>query len=174
MTELEDFLIKNDITHFNYKELTYINKLKCYNEPDKSLWNNIIPTLLFLEFVRETLRDITGKDVKIKVYSAYRNLKNNRLVGSKDTSKHVQFAAIDNRAVNIDFKIYVNVIFNYWILYGERLKMGIGYYKSKRFIHIDLCQRSIATKWNDYESFRSYNSKYNKFIKPLTSNIIGI
>lgn len=41
----------------------------------------------------QEIRDKLGKPIKIN--SAYRNLKLNRLIGSKDTSQHVKFQACD-------------------------------------------------------------------------------
>ena len=146
LIKLDEFLVSNKIEHFSAKELCLVRSLKVLNIPPESLFENILPSLYFLEFMRK----IYGP---ILVISGYRNKTNNSKVGGAKHSQHMEFRAIDSRPIDKgkykQFRNTIkafwenNLIFNQvdynWLQEGnvDTSTMGFGTYNSNKFIHVD-------------------------------------
>jgi uncharacterized protein YcbK (DUF882 family) len=90
---LEEFIDSLGLRHFKGKEFTpYWSRVRNgvkNSEPPRELWENIIPTLVVLDELRER----TGKPISL--LSTYRNPNYNRVVGGATQSHHKNFNAID-------------------------------------------------------------------------------
>lgn len=144
---LKDLMTKHNIRHFTADEVLK----KCSKIPPPEYEENIIPTLL----VADAMRDDLGFPIAIN--SAYRDPIHNKEIGGKPHSLHLIFNALDLRPsdndpekleemknwLRKDFYIpyeSINII-NNW--------MGIGFHY-KTFVHIDtrgLMGRKAPARW---------------------------
>lgn len=90
----------------------------------------------------QILRQLCGQ---IKVTSAYRCLKHNRSIGSKDTSAHVRGIAVDIKPVGTFLAPVFKDALHKLTRQAEDMGVfnGIGY--AKNFTHLDL--RAKKTRW---------------------------
>ena len=91
--QFDTFVKSLGLKHFSADELL-VNVGQHTNRPnnpvpDRSLWPNIVPTILLLDALRAEL----GKAVKIN--SAYRGPAYNKAIGGRPASQHQDFRAID-------------------------------------------------------------------------------
>ena len=129
LSDLQQYLNDNNITHFSAKEITHLTRPDINVLPERDLWGNIIETLLFLEGMRLLFGPIL-------IYSGYRPLYYNSEVGGAKNSQHLYFRAADscpkNHKLFEDFKREVHIA---WLQDGRKKRMGIGGYSN--FVHID-------------------------------------
>lgn len=90
----------------------------------------------------QTLRQLCGP---IRVTSAYRCLKHNRSIGSKDTSQHVKGLAVDVQPIGDFLAPNFRDALHKLTKQAEDMDTfnGIGY--SSKFTHLD--QRNKKTRW---------------------------
>lgn len=94
---------------------------------------------LDLFLLLEELRSIFDKPIKIN--SAYRCLKHNRDIGSKDTSQHIKGTAADIVIKGISIKKVQQILKEkYWG--KDKLITGLGLYKT--FTHVDVREGNPA------------------------------
>lgn len=87
--------------HFSLEEFTFSEtaiRQGIDNTMPKDLLPRAIETAQMMERIRARLSIIKGKDVPIFIPSAYRCLRLNRALGSKDSSAHPRMEAVDWRA----------------------------------------------------------------------------
>ncbi len=89
---LDNLLKKNKIRHFTAKEIL----AKCSQTPPPEYEENIIPTLLIVD----AMRDDFGFPISID--SAYRDPVHNKKIGGKPKSLHLIFNALDIRPSDND------------------------------------------------------------------------
>jgi len=129
MDDLQAFLDAEGIQHFKAAEITLLRGWGKYTIPSQDLWQNIIPTLKFLE----GMRLIFGA---IVVYSGYRTLEYNTHCGGAKNSQHMHFRAIDSCPVNrLYLDRYKEEILKAWKQSSKHDKMGVGIYSI--FVHVD-------------------------------------
>jgi len=73
-------------------------RLRIDNRLPDSLSGNALKTLQLLEFIRDFLSKLVGKEIPISITSGYRCLALNTALKSKASSDHVQALAADFRA----------------------------------------------------------------------------
>jgi len=100
----------------------------------------LIPTVREVAKNLQVLRDEIGKPIKIT--SAYRHLKYNRKIGSKDTSQHVKGRAVDIQVKGMSPRKVYEVILRL-IREGRMKQGGVGLYDG--FTHYDT--RNFAARW---------------------------
>lgn len=169
--KLQKLLDANKIEFLTAKELV---KAKNNSFPDYRLWKNIIPTALFICHIREQLRFITGYDLRIKVISGFRPF------GTANNSRnHGFFFAIDFRVLEysnnsyykeFDMNYVSKLIWNYYLHYKEAYRIGTGYYKADRFIHVDLLELSYvgSPRPMHWEIFKTYKKEFKEI--PISEN----
>jgi uncharacterized protein YcbK (DUF882 family) len=151
MKALEDYIDSLGLRYFKGAELTPYwsrkRKTGSNSAPPKSLWPNIVETLVVLDEIRHR----AGKGLVIT--SSYRSPEYNRAVGGARFSQHVVFNAIDFQASGgtvrplslavtargLRGETFINPITK------KRFKFagGIGIYST--FVHIDT--RGHNTDW---------------------------
>jgi uncharacterized protein YcbK (DUF882 family) len=140
MTDTQKFaqLLKAEgIKHFTAREVFFLGdsngRLKLNSTPPERLWRHIIPTLRFLDAVRERVGPL-------RLSSVYRNDRYNKAVGGALHSQHKRFTACDV----VPLRASVGDLWAACV--DERRKQnflgGLGRYRS--FIHVD-CRGSKAT-----------------------------
>lgn len=144
---LDEELDRKGIKYFSACELTRQRNWRRarvfkYGFPHDKDWENIFSTVKFIDNIRKKW------NVAIIVISAMRVLRYNHYVGSKDTSCHVRFRAMDitfykNKKLWLEFVRWMKC---FWEQdsFAKELKMGLGFYKW--FCHIDTGYRK--RKWN--------------------------
>jgi hypothetical protein len=140
MTDTQKFaqLLKAEgIKYFTAREVFFLGdsngRLKLNSTPPERLWHNIIPTLRFLDAVRERVGPL-------RLISIYRNERYNKAVGGVPPSQHKRFTAADVVPLRAS-------VADLWAAcVDERRKQnfmgGLGRYRS--FVHVD-CRGSKAT-----------------------------
>lgn len=130
--------------NFSRQELLFSatgTRLGIDNTPDsQEKENNILKTALFLQDLRDKLKEHYKKDVPIRVYSCYRSEELNNAVGGSKTSAHKNGLAADIVAVGLSNKelgnfIVTNLEFDQLIYeFGESgwIHVGIKTEKSNR------------------------------------------
>ncbi len=88
----------------------------------------------------QIIRDKIG--VSLNLTNAYRSLKHNRSIGSKDTSQHVKGKAADLQVKGMT-PVRLYTIIEDLILKGEVKEGGLGLYKT--FVHYDI--RGTRARW---------------------------
>lgn len=90
----------------------------------------------------QVLRDFLGEPIKIN--TAYRSLKHNRSIGSKDSSQHIKGKAADIKVRDLDTEdLYL--IMEKLIEIGELKEGGLGLYNT--FVHYDI--RGTKARWDN-------------------------
>lgn len=93
--------------HFTWKELTYSHtaeKNGWKNEPNAEERANLLRLADWLEQLRYLLAQKYGKEIPIRITSAYRSKRVNRAVGGSDTSAHPKGLAGDIQAIGLTIK----------------------------------------------------------------------
>ena len=142
MIELQRAMDQAGIRFFSASELLQARRTGGTHPEPVDKINNIIQTLK----IADAIRLAWGSGVR--VLSAYRPLEYNRAVGSKDTSKHVLFEALDLRPVHGDIEEFYRVA--HAAVEGARvdgLAVGFGMYNT--FIHIDCGSRKVNATWDE-------------------------
>ncbi len=88
-------------THFTLAEFTASDtaiRLGIDNTLPPELMQRAVDTANMMERIRAELCRQAGRDIAINVTSAYRCLRLNRAIGSRDTSDHPRMLAVDWRA----------------------------------------------------------------------------
>jgi len=129
--DYESFIDSHGFHFFKGTELTRLAKRVKKgiqnSEPHRSLWRNVIPTLMVADIARERFGS------PILITSAYRNPSYNAVCGGVRHSQHQLNRALDLVPRNGDVKGLHKVILD---LHKEGLfNGGIGKYNS--FVHID-------------------------------------
>lgn len=139
-TELERFIDRLGLRHFKGKEFTpYWSRKRgsvSNTVPPESLWQNIVPTMIVLDEVRE----VVGK--RITLTSTYRSPAYNRAVGGEPMSFHMRFMAVDFQS-SVSPTVLAKAA---KLLRGKKFQLpgnagefvfrgGIGVYPT--FVHID-------------------------------------
>lgn len=130
-----------------------------YNLPPAWAWNNCKNVLNIVEEVKKQINEKYKTEIKLRVLSIYRDDFINTKVGGAPCSQHKKFRAVDFAPYYIGakpmqlgklVKEVKNIVFDYWLQYGESEHIGIGFFKN--FIHIDTkaCRRWGEAK--DYEA----------------------
>ena len=88
----------------------------------------------------QIIRDKIG--VSLNLTNAYRSLKHNRSIGSKDTSQHVKGKAADLQVKGMTPRRLYTIIEDL-ILKGEVKEGGLGLYNT--FVHYDI--RGTRARW---------------------------
>ena len=121
------------IKFFDSYQFEYFNAKEVFrNNPPEELWDNIIPTMKVLDYLRKNL------SIPFLINSSYRNPKYNEQVGGKLNSLHLDFNAIDFtvRDKRLLKGVHKFIIGKKWEVDGITSQdMGVGLYDS--FIHID-------------------------------------
>lgn len=138
------FLRGNDIVHFSAREICPVGKVNngaTLKAPPCVLWQNIIPTLKVLEWLRAKINeDMSPREQKpIIVTSGYRDIAYNRAVGSNDQSQHPRFTAIDFRVPGMSPRAIAALLETH----PASDTFGIGVYPT--FTHIDT--RGTRARW---------------------------
>jgi len=140
MTDTQRFaqLLKREgIRYFSAREVFFLGdsngRLKLNSTPPERLWHHIIPTLRFLDAVRERVGPL-------RLISIYRNERYNKAVGGVPPSQHKRFTACDVVPLRAS-------VADLWAAcVDERRRQnfmgGLGRYRS--FVHVD-CRGSKAT-----------------------------
>lgn len=90
----------------------------------------------------QVLRDFLGEPIKIN--TAYRSLKHNRSIGSKDSSQHIKGKAADIKVRDLDTEdLYL--IMEKLIEIGDLKEGGLGLYNT--FVHYDI--RGTKARWDN-------------------------
>ena len=85
----EEFFEKLELQHFQFHELLKHTEREGNTAPPRALWNNIVPTILVLDRLRECL------DVPIYLTSIYRTPAYNKRKKGRKRSLHQAFSAVD-------------------------------------------------------------------------------
>jgi uncharacterized protein YcbK (DUF882 family) len=140
MTDTQKFaqLLKAEgIKYFTAREVFFLGdsngRLKLNSTPPERLWHHIIPTLRFLDAVRERVGPL-------RLSSIYRNERYNKAVGGALHSQHKRFTACDV----VPLRASVQQLWDACIDERRRQNFlgGLGRYRS--FVHVD-CRGSKAT-----------------------------
>ena len=139
------FLLGNGIKHFDAQELCPVGKTVWKNgktatleAPPVKLWENIIPTLKVLEWLRAETGD------PIFINSGYRDPQYNAVVGGESESLHMAFNACDIHAAQSP-----KVIAKKLLTHPQAAKLGIGCYDG--FTHVDsrgMIGRPAPARWS--------------------------
>lgn len=135
-----------NIKHFSVNEIL----AKCSTTPPKHLIDNIIPTLIIVDAIRDDI------GIPILINSAYRDPQYNFSIGGSKTSLHKEFNALDIRPSDSSYlgKIREWVLSNYEIPYKDNILLtseitGLGLHYDT-FVHIDtrgLLGRKAPARW---------------------------
>ena len=85
----EEFFERLKLQHFQFRELLRHTEREGNTAPPRSLWNNIVPTILVLDRLREHL------GVPIYLTSTYRAPAYNKQKNGRKRSQHQAFSAVD-------------------------------------------------------------------------------
>lgn len=85
----EEFFEKLKLQHFQFRELLRHTEREGNTAPPRALWNNIVPTILVLDRLREHL------GVPIYLTSTYRAPAYNKQKNGRKRSQHQAFSAVD-------------------------------------------------------------------------------
>jgi hypothetical protein len=141
MTDTQKFaqLLKAEgIKYFSAREVFFLGdsngRLKLNSTPPERLWHHIIPTLRFLDAVRERVGPL-------RLSSVYRNERYNKAVGGATRSQHKLFTACDVVPLRAS-------VADLWAAcIDERRKSnfmgGLGRYRT--FVHVD--SRGSKATW---------------------------
>ena len=91
----QQFIASLNLQHFSAAELLVSTSKPGNAEPPERIWPNIVPTIIILDKLRETL----GKPITIS--SCYRNRVYNQRIGGVKLSQHTAFTAIDFKVRNV-------------------------------------------------------------------------
>lgn len=91
----EEFFERLDLQHFRFHELLKHTECEGNTEPPRPLWDNIVPTILVLDKLREHL------NVPIYLTSTYRAPAYNKRKNGRKRSLHQAFSAVDFKADNV-------------------------------------------------------------------------
>jgi uncharacterized protein YcbK (DUF882 family) len=143
-TDLEKYIDSLGLRHFKGRELTWLWSRKTKggvsnSVPPRSLWPNIVQTLVVVDRVRHEL------DRPLQITSAYRSPAYNAAVGGARFSQHVVFNALDVFSPGVSPARLAEIARG---LRGKRLEIlstgqrftfrgGIGVYPRSGFVHID-------------------------------------
>jgi uncharacterized protein YcbK (DUF882 family) len=140
MTDTQKFqrLLKGEgIKYFSASEVFFLGasnaRFKNNSIPPEHMWENILPTLRFLDAVR-------GRVGRLRLSSIYRNPAYNRSVGGARNSQHLFFRACDVQPLDASVR-------NLWDACVDERRLqnfmgGLGRYPG--FVHVD-CRGSKAT-----------------------------
>lgn len=142
---LEDKIRAWSIKYFKHDEIVNLHNPKwegdLYMEPPLDIVDNIHDTLIVADAIREEWAKRVGHkgNPRVRVNSGWRPLEYNRLVGSTDTSEHVQFRALDLSPMNGDYEGFAECAKDVVARMRKEdgLNIGVGYYGRSRFVHID-------------------------------------
>lgn len=146
--DFEEFIDAQCLDHFGGAEFTeYWSRTRdgVRNEcPPTVLWQNIVPSLVVLDQIREDL----GKPITLN--STYRSPRYNRAVGGEPNSFHMRFMAIDFSADCSAEHLHVVATAQRGRIFRMpgnggtfRFAGGIGLYVKSGFVHID-CRKTAA------------------------------
>jgi hypothetical protein len=140
MTPTQKFaaiLRSEKIKYFSAREAFFLGasnaRFKNNTIPEEYLWDNIIPTLKFLDTARERVG-------RLQLSSIYRNAAYNRSVGGARNSQHLAFRACDVQPLDTSVQDLWNVCVD--IRRKLDFQGGLGRYNT--FVHVD-CRGSKAT-----------------------------
>jgi uncharacterized protein YcbK (DUF882 family) len=146
LTPLQNRLDEWGIRHFDADELVELRNPKWTGPrhvlPPREDLDSIWMTACLADVLREAW------DGPIDVVSGYRPLAYNRLVGSKDTSEHIRFKALDLRPVNediVEFWLAAECVVRTALMLD--LTVGLGLYDT--FIHIDVGSPKGSRTWDE-------------------------
>lgn len=121
--------------HFSLEEFTFSEtaiRQGIDNTLPKDLLPRAIETAQMMERIRAYLTIVKGKDVPIFITSAYRCLRLNRALGSKDTSDHPRMWALDWRAPTFGTPYEVCLALQRAV---DQLKIGQLIHEYGRWVH---------------------------------------
>ena len=134
----------------NFKgEEFYFSNTAIRNGIDNNPPVNLIPNGVILADKTQQIRDLIGKPIKIN--SGYRSLKLNRLIGSKDTSQHRLFQAID--FVAPDFGIPENIVL---FLKENKIEVDQCLIEFNAWVHLSIKEKGNRNQFAylDFNGFR--------------------
>jgi hypothetical protein len=140
---LEQLLKENGVRHFSASELLHANQWGITQELDTG---TSPASIIQCAKLADAIRIAWGRPVRC--LSAYRSLKYNRIVGSKDSSQHVKFRAMDLRPMMGDMNYFYMV--SSAAVEGARsagLSVGFGMYTWG--VHIDVGGRVVSSTWDE-------------------------
>ena len=91
----EEFFARLELQHFKFHELLKHTECEGNTEPPRHLWDNIVPTILVLDKLREHL------NVPICLTSIYRTPAYNKQKKGRKRSLHQAFSAADFKASDV-------------------------------------------------------------------------
>ena len=100
----EEFFARLELQHFKFHELLKHTEREGNTEPPRSLWDNIVPTILVLDKLREHL------NVPIYLTSTYRAPAYNKRKNGRKRSLHQAFSAVDFKADNVSPQEVSNIL----------------------------------------------------------------
>jgi hypothetical protein len=140
MNKLQALLDQHGVRHFSARELLWAPRWNKYHEEPANM-SNIIDTARLADAIR------IGWGFGVRCNSAFRPLDYNRLVGSQDTSQHVQFRAMDLSPIHGDFADFVRVA-RAAVEAARRAGKIVGFGVYGSFIHIDVGGRASNADWD--------------------------
>ncbi len=149
---LDAYLDRHGCPHFSAFELTRLPRWARNVEPVREDWPNIIPTLRLAEILRHEI----GAD-PLMVLSGYRPRRYNKVIGGAKGSLHPSFRSLqlgldaENSASEAQQRQLYEVAARLFAFYGQALKVGLGFYTSKRGAQITIdCGYGVRTWQSDY------------------------
>lgn len=138
MAEFTAFLAPLELRYFKPSEILFLGSAhggsgRCgglNSLPPKTLWNNVVSTILMLDEIRHQL------GAPIRVLSGYRNDAYNDCISGAANSYHKQFMALDFTAAAGTPEIWRRIAAGVRAS-DARYAGGIGKYISSNFVHID-------------------------------------
>lgn len=132
------------VRHFTARELCPVGKLAngtgpALQPPPSVLWKNIIDTVKVADWLRERVGPLI-------VLSGYRDPEYNRAVGGATASLHLEFNALDLRAV----RATVGELADLAKSHPDAARLGIGEYPRSGFVHLDTrgyLGRTAPARW---------------------------
>lgn len=156
---LDAYLQAHGIKNFSAREILTLRRLGVtVDEPPRSWWPRIIPTLELAEMLRAEVGH------GLIVGNGYRPNPWNKKVGGARNSQHLHFRALDldlprGHKTREHQERFYEAAGSIFLDHGERYKMGLGLYRLHRGtrVHIDAGYRR-----------RSWSRKY---VKPLLDSL---
>jgi uncharacterized protein YcbK (DUF882 family) len=145
---LDAYLDRHGCPHFSAYELTRLPRWSRNVEPVRDDWPNIIPTLRLAEIVRHEIGDDP-----LLVLSGYRPRRYNKAIGGAKGSLHPAFRSlelgldVENTASEAQQRRLFEVAARLFALYGQTLKMGLGFYSPKRGSQITIDTGYAMRTW---------------------------